>query len=358
MLDRPLSLTQCCVSLKLRPMISMARTALACTASVKSSRNALALLLGVFVGPAPFHSIACAAAEFPNRPIQLIVPYAAGGVTDQVARLLSQGLERHLGQPVLVVNRPGASTIIGTQSVARSAPDGHTIILVSLPHVSNVTLFKELPYAQSDFTPITPVANSVNVLVVNAALPINSLAELIAYIKARPGEINYATFGIGSSAHLAALLLESKIGEKLTPVHYRGGAPAMIAVMTGEVQMAFGGPLSIAGGVGAGRLRPIAVTSERRLTAFPNVPTLRESGVDYVKGTWFGLLAPAGTPEPIIRQLYEAARHTMEQPDVRKAVLDSGAEVFVTSPEEFARFIAEETKLWSRVLAGVSVDKQ
>jgi tripartite-type tricarboxylate transporter receptor subunit TctC len=320
------------------------------------SRNRLLAAI-ISAGLAHFGEHA-AAAEFPNRPIQLIVPYAAGGATDTVARLLQQGMEKRLGQPVLVVNRPGASTIIGTQSVARAPADGHTIVLVSVPHVANYTLYKEMPYAQSDFTPIASVSNNPNVLVVNPALPVSSLAELIAYIKARPGEINYATFGIGSSAHLAALLFESKIGEKLVAVHYRGGAPAAVAVMTGEVQMEFGTPLSVAGGVGGGKLKPVAVTSSHRINAFPNVPTMRESGLDYVNGAWFGMLAPAGTPDPIIRQLFYAIKGTMEQPDVQKAIVDSGTEVFVTPPEEFARFIAEETKLWNRVLTEISIEKQ
>jgi tripartite-type tricarboxylate transporter receptor subunit TctC len=298
------------------------------------------------------------AAEFPNHPLQLIVPYAPGGVTDQVARILAQGLEKRLGQPTLVINRAGAGTIVGTQSVARATPDGYTLVLVSVPHVSNISLYKELPYRQSDFAPVTPVANNPNVLVVNAALPVQSLADLIAYIKAHPGQINYATFGIGTSAHLCGLLLESMIGEKMTAVHYRGGAPALVGVMTGEVQFTFGGPLSIAGALEAGKIKAIAVTSQERLAILPNVPTMAESGLDYVKGTWFGLLAPAQTPKPIIDQLYQAVRETMAEPDVRKTVVDSGTEVFVTSPDEFTRFIADETQFWARVLGDLSIEKQ
>jgi tripartite-type tricarboxylate transporter receptor subunit TctC len=229
---------------------------------------------------------------------------------------------------------------------------------VSVPHVANYTLLKEMPYAQSDFIPITPVTNTPNVLVVNPALPIKSVSDLIAYIKARPGEVNYGTFGIGSSAHLAALLFEAKIGAKLTAVHYRGGAPAAVGVMTGEVQMAFGTPLSVAGGVDGGKLRPIAVTSEKRINIYPDVPTIREQGLDYVNGAWFGILAPAGTPAPIVSELFESVRTTMAQPDVQKKVADSGTEVFVTSPQDFANFIAEETKVWNGVLKGISIEQQ
>lgn len=294
-------------------------------------------------------------AKFPTRPVQMIVPYAAGGATDAVARLLQQGMEKRLGQPILVINRPGASTTLGTQQVARAAPDGHTLGMVSVPHVANYTLLKEVPYAQSDFEPISPVSNTPNMLVVNPALPIKSLSDLIAYIKARPGMVNYGTFGIGSSAHLAALLFESKIGTKIQAVHYRGGAPAAVGVMTGEVQMAFGTPLSVAGGIEGGKLRPLAVTSHKRIDIYPDIPTAREHGIDYVSGAWFGVLAPARTPRPIINQLFEAIRGTMAEPAVRKAVSDSGTEVFVTSPEEFTRFISEETKIWSGVLKGLPI---
>ena len=169
--------------------------------------------VAALIGAAIAMAVLCGAAsgegaKFPNRPIHLIVPYAAGGAVDQTARFLQQGMEKRLGQSVLVINRPGASTTIGTLQAARAAPDGHTIVMVSLPHVSNYTLLKEVPYAQSDFIPITTVTNQWSVLVVNPSLPLKTLADLIAYVKARPGEVNYGTFGIGTSAHLAALLFE------------------------------------------------------------------------------------------------------------------------------------------------------
>jgi tripartite-type tricarboxylate transporter receptor subunit TctC len=314
-----------------------------------------ALIVGTGMAMSALSSAAAEPSKFPNRPIQLIVPYAAGGATDSVARLLQQGMEKRLGQPILVINRPGASTTLGTQQVARAAPDGHTIAMVSVPHVANYTLLKEMPYAQSDFIPITPVTNTPNVLVVNPSLPIKSVADLIAYIKARPGEVNYGTFGIGSSAHLAALLFESKIGTKIQAVHYRGGAPAAVGVMTGEVQMAFGTPLSVAGGISGGKLRPIAITSDKRLSIYPDLPTVREQGLDYVAGAWFGILAPARTPEPIVRQLLEAIASTMAEPAVQKTLVESGNELFVTSPDEFTRFIAQETKLWAGVLKQMEV---
>ncbi len=249
------------------------------------ARSVAALLCSGVIAISATHPASGEAAKFPNRPIQLIVPYAAGGAVDQTARFLQQGLEKRLGQNVLVINRPGASTTLGTLQAARAAPDGHTIVMVSLPHVSNYTLLKEMPYAQSDFIPITPVTNQWSVLVVNPSLPLKTLSDVIAYIKARPGEVNYGTFGVGTSAHLAALLFESMIGAKMQAVHYRGGAPTAVGVMTGEVQMAFGTALSAGGGIAGGQLRAIAVTSEKRLALFPDVPTAREQGLDYVHGS-------------------------------------------------------------------------
>jgi tripartite-type tricarboxylate transporter receptor subunit TctC len=242
--------------------------------------------------------------------------------------------------------------------VAHANPDGYTIGLVSMPFVTNVTLSKHLPYSQGDFAPIGTVVNSPNVLVVNSALPVNSLKEFIAYIKARPGQINYATFGIGSGAHLAALQFERLIGEKLQAVHYRGGGPASVGVMTGEVQFEFGGPLSIAGGVAAGKLKPLAVTSRQRVSIYPKVPTFLESGFNYTQGTWFGLVAPAHTPEPIIQKLAAAVKYTMEDTDARWTIVDSGTEVFVTSPQEFAKFITDQTKFWGDMLHGLSAEKE
>jgi tripartite-type tricarboxylate transporter receptor subunit TctC len=230
--------------------------------------------------------------------------------------------------------------------------------MVSVPHAANFTLYKEMPYAQSDFAPIGQVTNTPNVLVVNPSLPVNTLSDFIAYIKAHAGAINYGTFGVGSSAHLAALLFETKIGQKLTAVHYHGGAPSAIAVMTGEIQFEFGTPLSVAGGIDSGKLKPIAVTSKQRLKFLPKVPTMMESGLDYVMGAWFGLLAPAGTPQPIIAKLNAAMKTAMAEPNVVKVLDQAGTDIVAGSPEEFGRFIAKETTLWHGVLGGMTIDKE
>ena len=298
------------------------------------------------------------AADYPDHTIQLIVPYAPGGVTDQIARILALGIGSKLGQSVQVVNRAGDSTLIGTETVAHASPDGYTIEMVSMPFVSNVTLSKHLPYSQSDFAPIGTIANSPNLLVVNSSLRVNSLKEFITYVKAHSGKIAYATSGIGSGGHLAALQFERQIGQKLRAVHYRGGVPASVGVMNGEAQFEFSGPLAIAGSISAGKLKPLAVASRKRLSIYPKVPTFLESGFNYTQGTWFGLVAPAHTPDPIVQKLAAAAKYTMEDTDARWTLVDSGAEVFVTSPQEFAKFIADQTKYWGDLLRGLSIQKE
>jgi tripartite-type tricarboxylate transporter receptor subunit TctC len=315
-------------------------------------RIALALL---FAAMATLPSLVEAAAGYPDRPIQLVVPYPAGGAADTIARLMQEGMQRQLGQPVLVVNRPGGNTIVGTEYVAHANPDGYTIAMVSVPHVANFTLFKHMPYSQSDFAPIAQVTNTPSVLVVNPSLPVNSLSALITYIKSHPGHINYGTFGVGTSAYLAGLLFESKIGQKLVAVQYHGGAPAAVGVMTGEVQFEFGTPLSVKPGIESGKLRPLAVASKKRLPFLPNVPTMTQAGLDFVSGGWFGLLAPAGTPQPIIQKLYTAVKAAMAEPKVVSVLDRSGTEIVVTSPAEFGRFITDETKAWHKILSNISI---
>jgi tripartite-type tricarboxylate transporter receptor subunit TctC len=293
-------------------------------------------------------------AKFPTQPIQLIVPYAAGGGTDTIARYLQKGMESRLGQPILVINRPGASTTIGTLAVTRATPDGHTLGMVSVPFVTNYSLLKEVPYALNDLIPVASVTNAPSVLVVNPSLPIKSVADLVSYIKTHPGQVNYATFGIGSGAHLAALLFESKIGTSLTAVHYRGGAPAALGVMTGEVQLSFGTPVLMSAGIASGQLRPLAVTASKRLRILPDVPTMREQGYDYTNGVWFGVVAPKGTPDAVVQRVHQVIAEVMAEPAVEKILEDSGSEVFVKTPREFADFIASETKQWAGVLKNVA----
>lgn len=316
-------------------------------------RTAAALLL--VIAAAGLRAAAMAAPAYPDRPIELVVPYTAGGAADTVARLLQPGMARRLGQPVVVVNKPGGNTIVGTEYVAHANPDGYTIAIVSVPHVANFTFLKHMPYAQSDFAPIAQVANTPSVLVVNPSLPVKTLSQFIAYVKARPGRINYSTFGVGSSAYLAGLLFESKIGAKLVSVQYHGGAQAAVAVMTGEVQFEFGTPLSTKAGIDAGKLKALAVAAAKRLPFLPDVPTMKEAGLDLVSGGWFGLLAPAATPRPVVDTLYAAVKTAMADPKLVRVFDQSGTEIVVTPPAQFGRFIAHETKALHTLLSGLSI---
>jgi len=341
-------LTRRCGGRKVRLMRAMGRRAETDGGARTGFGLAVAVLLAI---PA-----SAAALDFPTRPIQIVVPYAAGGATDTTARLLQQGMADRLGQPVLIVNRAGGATIIGTQSIARAAPDGYTLGLVSVPLVANYTLYKEMPYQQSDFAPIAMLTNTPSILVINPGLPMKTVADLVAYIKAHPGEVNSATYGPGSSPYLATVQFDALIGAKLVQVPYKGGAPSAVAVMAGEVQMLFATSLSVGGGIEAGKLRPLGVASRERMRILPNVPTFIESALPFVNGVWFGLLAPAGTPEPIVRRLYEVTRDTMEQPAVKDTIEKSGAEPFLMGPEEFGRYITEQTTMWHSLLSGITTE--
>ena len=243
---------------------------------------------------------ALAQEPYPTRPVEIIVPFAAGGGTDLIARLLCDGLGQRLGQSFVAVNRPGANTNIGTLAAIRSKPDGYTLLMASLGLAANPSLYSKLAFdPRRDLAPIALIANVPTILVVNPALPANSLGELVAYIKARPGELNYASYGVGSGPHLAAELFQSVTGTRIVHVPYGGGGPAALGVIGNTVQMLFSSVVPVLGMVRGGSVKAIAVASERRLALLPEVPTFKESGIDYATGTWFGILAPAKTPAPI-----------------------------------------------------------
>jgi len=315
-----------------------------------SRRRALQFAAGGLAAVLPG---AASAQAYPSRPITMVVPYAPGGATDILGRILAKEMGQALGQSVVVVNRAGAGSILGIQSVARAEPDGYTILLASVPLVINPSLYKELPYAQSDLVPISIVSNTPSILVINKDVPARNLAELLELMKANPGKLNYASFGIGSGAHLAAMQFEHLTGVKLVHVPYRGGGPAATAVMGGEVQLTFSGIPNVLGGIQSGQLRPIAIATEQRYQTLPDVPTFRELGVNYVQGTWFGLLAPARTPEPVIRRIHDVSRQVLQLADVRKAMETQGAEVVGGTPQAFAKVIADDTRFWSEILANM-----
>jgi tripartite-type tricarboxylate transporter receptor subunit TctC len=299
---------------------------------------------------------ALAQEPYPTRPVEIIVPFAAGGGTDLIARLLCDGLGQRLGQSFVAVNRPGANTNVGTLAAIRSKPDGHTLLMASLGLAANPSLYRKLAFdPRRDLAPIALIANVPTILVVNPALPANALGDLVAYIKARPGELNYASYGVGSSPHLAAELFQSVTGTSIVHVPYGGGGPAALGVIGNTVQMLFSSVVPVLGMVRGGSVKAIAVASERRLALLPDVPTFKESGVDYATGTWFGILAPAKTPAPIVARLHSAIEDMLRDPAIRAKLTEQGAEVAAVGPEGFADFLRDETARLSAVIRRANI---
>jgi tripartite-type tricarboxylate transporter receptor subunit TctC len=299
---------------------------------------------------------AARADEYPSRPVELVVPFAAGGGSDLLARILAEGLGKRLGQPFVVINRPGANTNIGMLAVARAKPDGQTLLIASVGLAANPSLYTKLNFDPiADLAPITLLANSPTVLVVPPSLPVASLPEFIAYAKAHPGELNYGSYGVGSGPHLATELFMAMTGTKLVHIPYGGGGPAAVAAMTNQVQALFASVLPVLGMVRGGKLKPIAIASERRSALLPEVPTFAESGLDYRTGTWFGLLAPAQTPAAVIATLNRETVGVLGDASVHARLADQGAEVVGDTPEEFRVFIRAETDRLARVIRAAKI---
>jgi tripartite-type tricarboxylate transporter receptor subunit TctC len=313
-------------------------------------RIVTALLLTLTLAP-----VARAAGPYPARTVEVVVPFAAGGGTDLIARVLAERLSESLGQRFIVINRPGASTNIGTATVANATPDGYTLLLTSISFAANPSLYRKLAYAQKDFAPIALIANSPSILVVNPALPVKTVGELVAYMKQHPGELNYASYGAGSGPHLAAGLLQDVTGTTMQHVPYSGGGPATLAVLRGEVQMLLAGSLAVGPQIQSGGVRPLGIAAEKRTPALPDIPTFREQGIDYLSGTWFGLLAPAKTPPEIIARLNAAVADALRGDAVRARIAEQGAEVVGGTPQDFARFLNEETARLSTVIQRANI---
>jgi tripartite-type tricarboxylate transporter receptor subunit TctC len=293
------------------------------------------------------------AQTYPTKPIRLVVPFPAGGTTDILARAVAQKLSETLGQQVIVDNRPGAGGNIGSELVARAAPDGYTLLMGTVgTHAINVSLYPKLPYDPvKDFTPIVLVAGVPNVLVVNPSLPAQSVAELIAYAKANPGKLNFASSGSGTSIHLSGELFKVLTGVQITHVPYKGSAPALTDLMGGQVQLMFDNLPSSLAFIKAGRLRALAVTSKTRAAALPDVPTMVEAGVpDFEASSWFGMLAPAGTPRDIVVRINAEVAKWLATPEAREKLAGQGAIAAGGAPEDFARHIASETAKWEKVV--------
>ena len=299
---------------------------------------------------------AAAQEKYPFRTVEIVVPFAAGGGTDVLARLLADGLSRRLGQTFVVLNRPGANTNLGTQLVVKSKPDGHTLVLTSIGLAANPSLYKNLGFDPlADLIPISLIANSPSILVVNPSFPAGTIKEFIPYVKSKPGEFNYASYGAGSGPHLAAELFKAMTATQIVHVPYGGGGPAAVAVTSNQVQMLFSSILPVLGLVRGGNLKPLAIAADRRTPLLPEVPTFAEGGLDYRTGTWFGLLAPAKTPDTVIATLHAATMEVLKDADLRSKMAEQGAEIVGNSPAEFRAFIKDETERLSAVIRNANI---
>jgi tripartite-type tricarboxylate transporter receptor subunit TctC len=301
-----------------------------------------------------------ASAAYPDRVIRIVVPFAPGGGTDVVARTLAQQMASDLGANIVVENKPGAGTIIGTQAVATSEPDGYTLLMGTFANAVNPSLNAKLPYdPHKDFAPVALIARSFNIVVVNPKSPFHSIADLIAAAKAEPEKLSYGTYGIGTSAHLAGELFKTLAGVKLTMVPYKGAAPAITDLIGGQIQVMFTTVASAAALISAGQLRALAVTSAERSPAFPDLPTVAEAGVPgYAAESWYGLFAPAKTPADVIDRLNKAAATAVQSEAFRRLGVNEGLVMVASPPGELDRYFRGEEARWRKVIqdAGITVE--
>ena len=295
------------------------------------------------------------AQNYPSRTVRIIAPAAPGGATDILARILSAKLYESWGQIVQVDNRPGAGGVIGSEIVARAPSDGYTLLMALTTHVTNPVLQVKLPYdTLQDFAPVSMVAVVPAVLLVHPSLPVRSVKELVALARARPGELDYGTSGIGTAAHLAALLFSSMTGIRMVHVAYKGGAPAIYDLLGGQISLMFGSTASGAPHVHAGKLHALAVTSPRRSPALPRVPTMVEAGLpDFEAMAWFALLAPARTPGTVINKLNSEVVAVLQRREVAERLKGLGAEVQSSTPGELDDYIRAEIVKWRKVIGGL-----
>jgi tripartite-type tricarboxylate transporter receptor subunit TctC len=291
-------------------------------------------------------------AAYPDRTVRIIVPFAPGGGTDLIARSMGTGMSQALGQSVIVENKPGAGTIIGTDAVAKSPADGYTLLIATFAHAVNPSLQPKLPYATDKaFAPVILVGRSPNILVVKPDSPLKSVKDLIAAAKAAPGKLNFASQGNGTSAHLAGELFENLAKVNLTHVPYRGAGPAITDLLGGQVDMMFATAAAVTPFLQSGKLRAIGVTTAQRSPAYPNVPTIDENGVPgYAAESWYGLYAPAGTPPEVIGKLNAAAKKAVESETFRKRAHDEGLIISAGDPAELSNYVRAEEARWSKIV--------
>lgn len=307
-------------------------------------RAALSLSAAVLAAPMAF-------AAFPDKPVKLVVPFAPGGGTDAIARALGVGMSQALGQPVIVDNKPGAGTIIGSDVVAKSAPDGYSVLVSTFVHAVNPSLMAKLPYdTQKAFAPVMLLARGPNVLVVRASSPYKSVAEVVAAARANPGKLTYASQGNGTSAHLAGEMFINLAKVQMTHIPYKGAGPALTDLLGGQVDMMFATAAAASSQVAAGKLRAIGVTTPQRAQALKDVPAISETVPGYAVESWYGLFVPAGTPADVIGKLNSAARKATEGAEFRRMLEPEGLTVSAGAPAELADFVGAETARWSRIV--------
>ncbi len=301
-----------------------------------------------------------ASAAYPDQPIRLVVGFSAGGTTDVAARILGKEIGDALGQPVVVENRPGGGSNIATEMVARAKPDGYTLYMVAVTSAINQTLYKNLRFDLiKDFAPVSLGVRVPNILVVNPSVPVKSVKELVEYAKANPGKLNFASSGSGTSIHMAGELFKQLANVDVAHIPYKGSAPAITDLIGGQVQFMFDNMPSAWPHVLSGKLRALAVTTAERSKTAPDVPTMQESGFpSYDVSSWFGIIAPKGTPDDIVNKLNAAIQAGMAKPDVQARLADLGAVPAKTTPAEFGAFIKSEVDTWAKVVkaSGATVD--
>ena len=300
------------------------------------------------------------AQQFPTKPVRMIVPFAPGGATDYMARAIAQKMSESIGQPVVVENKPGANAILGTDLVAKAAPDGHTLFLCAFGHATNPYLVAKLPYdTLKDLAPVTLLVTGPLMLIANPSLPANNVKELIAYLKANPDKLNYASGGIGSSQHFAAELMMNMTGTKMTHVAYKGTAPAYVDLLSGATALMFDNLVTALPQVKAGKLKALAVTPAQRASQAPEVPTMAEAGLaGYETGIWHGFLTTGGTPKATVERLNKEIVRAVNLPDVKDAFIARGLLPVGNSPGEFDAFIGNEMAKWSKIIkeAGIKAE--
>ena len=292
-----------------------------------------------------------AIAAYPEKPLRVVVPFAPGGGTDLIARTLGAGVQKELGQPVIIDNKPGGGTIIGTDAVAKSPPDGYTVLVATFAHAVNPSMQAKLPYAwDKAFAPVTLIGRGPNVLVVRADSPYKSVKDVIAAAKANPGKLTYASQGNGTSAHLAGELFTNLAKVEMTHVPYKGAGPAMTDLLGGQVDMIFGTAAAVAGFVSNGKLRALGVTSPERSAAMKEVPAIAESIPGYQVESWYGLYVPVGTPADVIAKLNSVAKKVAQTEEFRKRVEPEGLVITASTPAELDAYVRAEEARWRKVV--------